>query len=352
MEGASEQKGKIVRVSVFCPCIQGLGLRSSPGVLRKRSCRFSSGRLVVCAALLAAAALAQPVAERPAEAEARVAALGAELLARYGMAPPPADKEAAPRAAALSALELARGRAEALVALIRDAPARALEAALPAEALDELRARNPELAPHLEQRGEWEGAASLMVADDFERGRSWEFHLLETPQGGALEAYGVSVGRRNGGRMRVSGIALRGRIAVQEVHPAPASESSNPEPGPSVCDGGIGEQKTAVYLVYQRGEQPPEVSAAEAHRSVFSHLDYHVRKMSFGQAWLSGEVLTPEPVELDYVGSLPVISDVERATGLANLRDRFSATFSSTARPYSALSSKAAGPAFVGAAFG
>ena len=265
-------------------------------------------------------------AERPAEAEARVAALGAELLARYGMAPPPTGKEAAPRAAALSALELARGRAEALVALIRDAPARALEAALPAEALDELRARNPELAPHLEQRGEWEGAASLMVADDFERGRSWEFHLLETPQGGALEAYGVSVGRRNGGRMRVSGIALRGRIAVQEARPAPAAEPPNPELAPAACNT-IGEQKTAVYLVYLRGQPPPVTSAAEAREAVFgaeNSLDYYVRTMSFGQAWLSGEVLTPEPVELDLPDNhLPTLHSVERATGIANLRDRF-----------------------------
>ena len=265
-------------------------------------------------------------AERPAEAEARVAALGAELLARYGMAPPPAGKEAAPRAAALSALELARGRAEALVALIRDAPARALEAALPAEALDELRARNPDLAPHLEQRGEWEGAAALMVADDFERGRSWEFHLLETPQGGALEAYGVSVERRNGGRMRVSGIALRGRIAVREVYPAPAAEPQNPELVPQACNT-IGEQKTAVYLVHRRGERPPEVSAAEAREAVFgaeNSLDYYVRAMSFGQAWLSGEVLTPEPIELDLPEEqLPGVSDVEQVTGLADLGDRF-----------------------------
>ena len=265
-------------------------------------------------------------AERPAEAEARVAALGAELLARYGMAPPPAGKEAAPRAAALSALELARGRAEALVALIRDDPARALEAALPAEALDELRARNPELAPHLERRGEWEGAAALVVADDFERGRSWEFHLLETPQGGALEAYGVSVGRRSGGRMRVSGIALRGRIAVHEARPAPAAEPRNPELAPEACNT-IGEQKTAVYLVHRRGERPPEVSAAEAREAVFgaeNSLDYHVRTMSFGQAWLSGEVLTAEPVELDLPEEqLPSVPDVEQATGLANLHDRF-----------------------------
>ena len=286
-------------------------------------------RPAVCAVLLAAAVSAQPVAERPAEAEARVAALGAELLARYGMAPPPAGKEAAPRAAALSALELARGRAEALVALIRDAPARALEAALPAEALDELRARNPELAPHLEQRGEWEGAAALMVADDFERGRSWELHLLETPQGGALEAYGVSVGRRNGGRMRVSGIALRGRIAVQEVHPAPAAEPQNPELDPRAC-GNIGEQKTGVYLFYWRGERPPEVSAAQAREAVFgaeNSLDYYVRARSFGRAWLSGEVLTPEPVEVDrdeYRDSgLSFLSFLERASGLTGLADRW-----------------------------
>ena len=324
MEGASEQKGKIVRVSVFLP----VHSRTRATLVARRPAqailRFSSGRLVVCAAFLAAAVLAQPVAERPAEAEARVAALGAELLARYGMAPPPAGKEAAPRAAALSALELARGRAEALVALIRDDPARALEAALPAEALDELRARNPELAPYLEQRGEWEGAAAPVVADDFERWRSWEFHLLETPQGGALEAYGVSVGRGAGGRMRVSGIALRGRIAVQETHPAPAAEPQNPELAPEACDT-IGEQKTAVYLVYRPGQRPPLRSAAQIREAVFgaeNSLDYHIRKMSFGQAWLSGEVLTPEPVELD--GSGPyVLGEVAQATGITNLHDRF-----------------------------
>ena len=325
MEGASEQKGKIVRVSVFLP----VHSRTGATFVARRSAQTVLPvflRPVVCAALLAAAVLAQPVAERPAEVEARVAALGAELLARYGMAPPPAGKEAAPRAVALSALELARDRAEALVALIRDAPARALEAALPAEALDELRARNPDLAPHLEQRGEWEGAAALIVADDFERGRSWEFHLLETPQGDALEAYGVSVGRGAGGRMRVSGIALRGRIAVREAHPAPAAEPQNPELVPQACNT-IGEQKTAVYLVYRRGVEPPAISAAQVRELVFGaeiSLDYHIRKMSFGQAWLSGEVLTPRPVELDIDdGRLPDVPAVERATGLANLGDRF-----------------------------
>ena len=164
------------------------------------------------------------------------------------------------------------------------------------------------------------------MADDFERGRSWEFHLLETPQGGALEAYGVSVGRGNGGRMRVSGIALRGRIAVREAHPAPAAEPPNPEFVRKDCKP-IGEQKTAVYLVYRRGERPPEVSAAEAHEAVFgaeNSLAYHIRTMSYGQAWLSGEVLTPEPVELDLSEEyIPIAGTVEQATGLANLQDRF-----------------------------
>ena len=102
-----------------------------------------------------------------------------------------------------------------------------------------------------------------------------------------MEAYGVSVGRRNGGRMRVSGIALRGRIAVQEVYPALAAEPPNPELDP--CSP-IGEQKTAVYLFSFRGQRPPEISAAEARETVFgaensfgadNSLDYYIRTMSF-----------------------------------------------------------------------
>ena len=46
--------------------------------------------------------------------------------------------------------------------------------------------------------------------------------------------------------------------------------------------------------------------------------------MSFGQAWLSGEVLTPEPVELDLSEEAHIwIGAVEQATGLASLQDRF-----------------------------
>ena len=126
--------------------------------------------------------------------------------------------------------------------------------------------------------------------------------------------------------MRVSGIALRGRIAVQEVHPEPAAEPQNPEFVPEACNT-IGEQKTAVYLVYRRGQRPPEVSAAQAREAVFgaeNSLDYHIRAMSFGQAWLSGEVLTAEPVELGLPEEQqPNVPDVEQATGMANLHDRF-----------------------------
>ena len=151
--------------------------------------------LLICAlaCLLPVSAAAQAQPETVDEAEAKVLEFGAELLARHGMAPRAPAKGAAPRAAALDTLELARGRAEALAALIQRNPGRALAAALPQETLDELRARSPQIAPYLEERGSWEGAAALYIADDVEKQQAIEFHILDTPDG-SIEAYGIPRG--------------------------------------------------------------------------------------------------------------------------------------------------------------
>ena len=259
--------------------------------------------LFICAlaCLLPVSAAAQAQPETVDEAEAKVLEFGAELLARHGMTPRAPAKGAAPRAAALDTLELARGRAEALAALIQRNPGRALAAALPQETLDELRARSPQIVPHLEERGSWEGAAALYIADDVEKQQAIEFHILDTPDG-SIEAYGIPRGAwtRNGDRVAVSGVSVRGRIAVQEARlmepvAAAAPSSHYVYDTASNCDP-TGEQKTAVFLVTRPGERKP--LTAEAIRELTfgpeRSLDRYVRTVSSGRAWLSGEVFEVE----------------------------------------------------------
>ena len=298
--------------------------------LRTASAALLAGFLV-CLLQPSAAAQALPQTAETAdidEAEAQALELGTELLARHGVAPRAPYKRPSPRAAALDALALARGRAEALAVLIRWDPDRALAAAFPQEALRELRTGDPRLAPHLEERGSWEGPAAAYVADDFEKRRAVEFHVLDTPQG-RLEAYGVPeyVRIRNGDRIAVSGIALRNRIAVQGARPLSAVEpqARTQEPGlyPTAENcASTGEQKTAVFLVYKRGTEPPSLTAAQLREQVFGprySLDRYVRTVSFGRARLSGEVFGPLEID-DVTAPLDKIAD---AAGLTDL-SRFS----------------------------
>ena len=273
--------------------------------------------------LLPAIAAAQ---DRPetAEAEARVLDLGAEILARHGLAPRTPSKAATLKAAALDTLDLVRSRAGAFAALIRWDPGRALAAAFPEETLDRLRAANPRLGPHLEERGSWQGAATMYVADDFEQQRSVEFHVLDTPQG-LIEAYGVPRGTwtRNGDRIAVSGIAIGGRIAVRKARALSAAEPRAQTqdlglyPAAMNCDP-TGEQRTAVFLVYKRGTAPPSITSERLYERVFGtghSLDRYVRTVSFGRAWLSGEVFGP--LELDDVTVAD--SEIAAAAGLTDL---------------------------------
>lgn len=263
--------------------------------------RFPALLAGVLACLLAAPAAAQAQPEADA-AEAQVAAFGAELLARHGMASGAPLKGAAARTAALDTLALARGRAEALASLIQWNSGRALAAALPRETLDELRARNPQIAPHLEESGSWEGAAALYIADDFERQRAIEFHILETPEG-SIEAYGIprQAWTRNGDRVAVFGVAIGGRIAVQDARFLEPTAAAEAPASPYVYDSAAvcsttGEQKTAVFLVTRPRERQP--LAIEAIRElVFGQersLDRYVRTVSSGRAWLSGDVFEVE----------------------------------------------------------
>ncbi len=245
-----------------------------------------------------AAAQTQPEAD---EAEARVLEFGVELRARHGMTPREPQKGAAPRAAALDTLELARARAEALTALIQWNPDRAIAVAFSQETIRELRARSPQIAPSLEERGSWQGAATMYIADDVERRRAIEFHVLDTPEG-SIEAYGIPrrAWNRNGDRVAVSGVAVRGRVAVQAarlVEPVVAAAPSSPYiyDTASNCDP-TGEQKTAVFLITRPGEKKP-FTVETIREFVFGperSLDRYVRTVSSGKAWLSGEVFEVE----------------------------------------------------------
>lgn len=295
------------------------------------------------ACLLPASAAAQAEADA---AETTVAAYGAELLARNGMASGSPAKGAAPRAAALDTLELARGRAEALGVLMQWSPGRAIAAAFPRETLDELRARSPQIAPHLEENGSWEGAAAMYVADDVEKRRAIEFHVLETPEG-SIEAYGLPrwAWTRNGDRVAVSGVAVGGRVAVREarlLEPAAAQAPASPWVYDSAVNcAATGEQKTAVFLVGRPRER--KTLTAEAIRGlVFGEersLDRYVRTVSAGRAWLSGDVFEVEidPRTRITTPNADTFEKLAEAAGLTDLGEynRYAAIgYSLTPSPY------------------
>ncbi len=253
-------------------------------------------RLCLLACLLLTAAEA---AEPSQSAEDTIRRLGAEILARHGISAPVPFEDTQPRTASLPTRELARRRADALVDLIRTDPGRAVSLAFPQEALQELRARSPDLSPDLEKRGSWQGEATLFIADDFENHRSWEYHSVRTSEG-YLDAYGIPSGAwsRNGDLVEVAGISVRGQMAVLE-----ARRQEVPDPGlypaATTCES-VGKQKLAVFLVYRKEQEMPTFDASAIRELVFGtrrSLDRYVRTVSFGRAWLSGDVFGPIAVD-------------------------------------------------------
>jgi uncharacterized protein (TIGR03437 family) len=230
----------------------------------------------IVTALFAALGLAATGAEIPA-LEARVTDLNRKLLGIAGPSP--------------AAEGIVAERAAALRTLIQRDPARALSLALPEPALGALRRAYPSLASSLEERGEWSGPITELIADDFERHASRRLIWMRVAEG-ELDlrfASGEPPHLKTGDRARVRGTRLGMTVAAVEASvTAPAAAAGT-------CET-TGEQKIAALMVAFSG-QKPDMTPDDLRQMLFGtsgrSLDGYWREASYGQTWATGDVIGP-----------------------------------------------------------
>lgn len=193
---------------------------------------------------------------------------------------------AASQAETIEAL-LARRR-PLLEAWMRWQPAEAARLALPRELAGQVRAATG--SPDVEEYGEWEGPAALVVADDFERQRSAASVWIGTA-GGPLEAFptnALAPARGAGLRATLRGFRLGG-AAAGEIRLQAATPRGEDAGG---CSN-LGEQRFLVIPVTAPGvENAPDRASLE--ETFFAgngaSVASHWRESSYGKAWVSGRV--------------------------------------------------------------
>lgn len=223
----------------------------------------------------AAMGASQPQAEIPA-LEARITDLNRRLLGVGG--PPPA------------AAGIIAERAAALRKLIQRDPARALSLALPESAVGALRRAYPNLASSLEERGEWSGPITELIADDFENHVSRRLIWMRVAEG-ELDlrfASGEPVHLKTGDRARVQGTRLGMTVA------AVGASVTAPAAAAGTCNT-TGEQKIAALMVsFPTGSRP--VMTQDGLREMLfgtsgKSLDGYWREASYGKTWATGDVI-------------------------------------------------------------
>jgi hypothetical protein len=235
----------------------------------------------VCAALmgawlgLAATGASQPQAEIPA-LEARITDLNRRLLGVGG--PPPA------------AAGIIAERAAALRKLIQRDPARALRLALPESAVGALRRAYPNLASSLEERGEWSGPITELIADDFANHVSRRLIWMRVAEG-ELDlrfASGEPVHLKTGDRARVQGTRLGMTVA------AVGASVTAPAAAAGTCNT-TGEQKIAALMVSFPNGLKPALTQDGLREMLFGtsgkSLDGYWREASYGKTWATGDVI-------------------------------------------------------------
>lgn len=257
-----------------------------------------SNRVVVrigfmaAAAVLCPAAWGQPAgqparqerAARAAELAMRVRAMNGETLQLAS------DEGRAGEQRAEIAVRL-RERAVAMRELIRTDPAEALRVALPADALDRIRAAAPESAALLEEHGEWEGPVETLVFDGHDLDGHDVVHFLEAAEGrlevrmAGPEPEGIECGRR----VRFRGVRSGEVVAAMDAAVAAADAAAAPACGPK------GQQQIAVLLVTFPGVAPPsDVTPDKVHSILFGasgrSLHGYWNEASYGQVSASGAV--------------------------------------------------------------
>ena len=132
-------------------------------------------------------------------------------------------------------------RASLLSQLMVADPAMAAELALPADIAERLRASVP--PDTLETAGQWTGTLQMVIEDDFERHRSRTRWMLSTAER-IYEVVSPELPKwRSGTSVRISGVALGGRIAVR------AFDDTTPGGGTTQQCTTTGVQNIAVILV-------------------------------------------------------------------------------------------------------
>jgi M6 family metalloprotease-like protein len=191
-------------------------------------------------------------------------------------------------------LNALKRRSEWMLRLIREDPARAVSEALPDSGLTALRARFPEAAARIEQRGEWEGPFTVLVQDSFPHLQSRTVRWIRV-DGREIEVHwpgGPDSSCAN--RIRIRGIRLGNHIAVEEAQDATA---------PPVCTT-TGQQNVAVLLVNYKTIPLPAWFTTPLVNAIFFEpgwsMDQFWRENSFGVTTASGSVFGPFNLNDDY----------------------------------------------------
>jgi M6 family metalloprotease-like protein len=185
--------------------------------------------------------------------------------------------------------ELLAARRELLRSLILSDAGEALRLAFSGEALTALSSEFRPDANLLEEQGEWEGEAEVLIADDFEGNRERQILRLATPQGTFnIQMAGPMPDVQCADRLRVKGIKVGDDVAASGG--TVTTSSSTPPP----CTP-TGAQKAVVLLVTFPGVVPPSTVTAQSVNDIFfgasgRSVDGYWRETSYGRTSVSGDV--------------------------------------------------------------
>lgn len=191
-------------------------------------------------------------------------------------------------------------RAARLSELIRSDPQAAVRLSLSAAQAARLSAVSPDVASQIESQGEWHGALTVLVEDDFPLGTSRTRYWIETG-GERVEVYFANHprGLSSGQVVSVRGIRLGKRMAAALTGISPVAAA------PSAC-GPIGEQRIAVLMLEFPDVPFPYsvVTPSELHDIYFSSskvsLDGYLREASYGKTFATGDVFGPIKLDQNY----------------------------------------------------
>jgi M6 family metalloprotease-like protein len=239
----------------------------------------------------------------PTRAE-RVSALTAEalnLLAEIETAAPGA-------AAALKTRGrmLLQERRSEFEPLIDENPGGAIASALDTESVERLAAVIPDARPDLETVGRFQGIAEVLIADDFERGKSETIVTIALGERRVRVQFSGAKpeGLASGTMLAVDGVLMGDRVAASsgEILAGAGAAAALSAPACST----LGDQPTAVVLVNMPGATLPPYLTPENVRNFFfgtdggKSLDGYWREASYGLASASGGVFGPYMLGQDY----------------------------------------------------